>query len=245
MIRPAAEDVPHDALAALLIVSRNAVREHELRHGLRRPAAKLVLYQAVIHGNKLMTALPVESGARPAADICDGEDALVAVVHEAVRADYLSGCNGLPADTRQRVVDAPQLEAQFLAVAHMPCVTAAAFAKVRALHITSFGRGRDKPLRPRVYRARRHLHDAYIPFLARKSFWNEHGAPAYAAYAERFGGVAVNTDGVYFVFSDFILYIFHIKNNSTYFIRWQIFCAKREAALHIFTRYYQIILLVR
>ena len=85
---PAAKNVPHGAFACLLIVCRNAALGYEAGDCFCGTPAERILYQAIVHCDKLMTSVAEETGLRTAGNICNGKYPLVSVTLRVFSADY-------------------------------------------------------------------------------------------------------------------------------------------------------------
>ena len=189
----AAEHVPHDALSACLVIGRDALARHELRHGGGAAAAERGLDEAALHRQQLVAAFAVEAEAGRSAPIANGKNSLVAVILRLLASEDLPHALLLFADMPQRGVHALALEAQLFSVVHVQAVAAAAFAEERTGGLDAGrGGGGQQPFAPGEDGCVRDLHDPERPFLARQCARHEDRAPIQVHDAQRLGGHTVD-----------------------------------------------------
>lgn len=207
----AEEHMAHDAAAAFLIIGPDAVQVHKRRHGPGSAAAQRVLYKTVIDRDELVAAFAEKAAACLSVYVSDGEDRLIAVVGDSVAANDLRGLNALLTYTPQRVIDAAELEAQFILVAHVPCIAAAALAVIRTGGFDAAGSSFDEPLHPCIGAIGGGLDDFYFPLFTGESTGDKNCTAVYMAYAVCLRAEVFDGDGIYFVF----LQTNHITNDIT------------------------------
>ena len=167
----------HGAFPTLLIIGANVIAIEKNRNGFRGTLGKLVLDQTGVDRNQLVRPLAEKAALRLAVFVSDGKDPFVPIARNAVASNDLIGLYRLLPDTGQRAVDALELEAKLLFIAHMPGIASAAFSEIRAGGIAS-GRGGNKQLfSTGIDGCVCNFDDADTPGLPSERAGDKHGAP--------------------------------------------------------------------
>ena len=182
----------HGAFPTLLIIGANVIAIEKNRNGFRGTLGKLVLDQAAIDRNELVRPLAEKAALRLAVFVSDGKDPFVPIARNAVASNDLIGLYRLLPDTGQRAVDALELEAKLLFIAHMPGIASAALSKIRAGGIASGRGGNEQLFATGVDSCVGDFDDADTPGFALERPRNKNGAPFQATDAVCLAGIALD-----------------------------------------------------